>query len=106
MSDPKQRKAPDPRSVSEIESDIAATEARLSADVEDLVDQVQPGRVKERAFSEAKTFATTEFNKAKQEFVDNYGLRWDRVALIGGAVVGTVVFALVLRGIVKAARRN
>lgn len=99
-------KASDPRSAEEIESDIAASRARLSADVEEFVDRVQPNRVKERVIGEAKEFASTEFDNAKAQFVEDHKPRWDRIALVGGAVVGSAVFVLVLRAIVAAARNK
>lgn len=103
MTEQSQRKTADPRSMSEIESDISASQSRIAAGVEEIVEQVQPSRVKERVTDEARSFANSEFDRAKQQFVGSDGLRWKRVAAIGGAVLGTVLFVVVLR---KAAQNH
>lgn len=92
------------RTRSQIEADLAVNRARLSEALEGLVDQVHPARIKERAITDVKTLVTGEFNNAKSQFVGKGGaVRVDRVAMIGGAVVGAVVFIAVLR---KIARRG
>ena len=95
------------RSRSQIESDIAAARVRLSSNVESLIDQVHPSNVKQRQLDNVKSFANTEFNNAKRQFKSDDGWRTDRIALIGGSVVGFVTFLVIVRAIVnKAKKRN
>lgn len=95
------------RSRSQIESDIAAARVRLSSNVESLIDQVHPANVKQRQVDNLKTFANTEFNNAKSQIKNDDGWRTDRIALIGGSVVGFVTFLVIVRAIVrKAQQRN
>ncbi|MDO5498506.1 MAG: DUF3618 domain-containing protein [Propionibacteriaceae bacterium] len=90
------------RSRSQIEADLAATRARLSGALEDLIDQVHPTKVKQRAVDDVKTLVSGEINNAKSQFKTAAGdLRIDRVAMIGGSVLGAVVLLVVLRGIVR-----
>jgi DMSO/TMAO reductase YedYZ molybdopterin-dependent catalytic subunit len=73
-----------PRSMDEIESDLAETRARLATRIDDLQDYVSPKNVLQR-----------QVDKAKHMFVDEYGgVRPDRVAIAAGvaaAFVGIVV---------------
>lgn len=90
------------RSRSQIEADLAATRVRLSAALEDLIDQVHPAKVKQRTVADVKTLVSGEINNAKAQFKDITGeWRLDRIAMIGGSVVGAVVLIAVLRGIVR-----
>ncbi|WP_425308392.1 DUF3618 domain-containing protein [Ammonicoccus fulvus] len=90
------------KSRSQIEADLAATRARLSRSLEDLVDQVHPTRVKERQVATIKTLAQGEFQNVKDQIKTRTGeWRMDRIAMIGGSVVGAVVLVVVLRSIVR-----
>ena len=90
------------RSRSQIEADLAATRARLSIGLEDLIDQIHPSKVKQRQVSNVKTLLQGEFDNAKSQFKTVSGeWRVDRIAMIGGSVVGAVVLIAVLRGIVR-----
>lgn len=90
------------RSRSQIEADLAATRARLSVALEDLIDQVHPIAVKQRAVADVKSLVTGEINNAKSHVKTVAGdWRLDRIAMIGGSVVGAVVLIAVLRGIVR-----
>lgn len=90
------------RSRSQIEADLAATRVRLSVALEDLIDQVHPTKVKQRAVADVKTLVSGEINNAKSQFKNVTGdWRWDRIAMIGGSVAGAVVLIAVLRGIVR-----
>lgn len=90
------------RSRSQIEADLAATRARLSGNLEDLINQVHPTKVKQRQVSNVKTLVRGEFDSVKSQFRTTTGAwRVDRIAMIGGSVVGAVVLLAVLRGIVR-----
>lgn len=90
------------RSRSQIEADLAATRARLSVALEDLVDQVHPAKVKQRQVANVKTLVQGEFDNARSQFRSVAGeWRLDRIAMIGGSVVGAIVLVAVLRGIVR-----
>ena len=87
------------RSKAQIESDIAAARARLSANVEGLISEVHPRAVATRRVDDAKTFAKTEYASAKKQIKDENGWRYDRLAVVAGALVGTVIFVRVVRSI-------
>ncbi len=90
------------RSRSDIEAEIAAARARLAGNVEDLITTVHPQAVKTRAVNDAKEFAAQELNTARSQFVDDFGnYKWERIAYLAAAVVGTVALIGVLRSIVR-----
>lgn len=90
------------RSKAQIEADLAATRARLSASLEGLISQVHPKAVKQREISNVKTMIRGEIDNAKSKFKNEKGdWRIDRLAMIAGSVVGTVVVVAVLRAIVQ-----
>jgi anti-sigma-K factor RskA len=90
------------RSRSQIEADLAATRTRLSATLEELIGQVHPKAVKQRQISNVKTLMRGEINNAKSKVQSETGeWRFDRIAMIAGSVVGTVVVVVVLRTIVR-----
>ncbi len=98
--------APPTRSTSQIETDLAAARSRLTASVETLIDQVHPNRIKERQIAGVKRLANAELENAKSKVFNARGdLRTDRIAMAAGAVAGVLGFLLVIRTIVRRARR-
>lgn len=92
----------DQRSRSQIEADLAATRARLSGNLENLINQVHPTKIKQRQVDNIKAMVRGEFNNVKSQFrTRSGGWRTDRIAMIGGSVVGAVVLVAALRGIVR-----
>ncbi len=88
------------RTKAEIESEIAAARERLAANVEGLINQVHPRAMVQRSIDDARTFAAAEFESAKSQVVAADGsLRVERLALIAGALAGTVTFVLLVRSI-------
>jgi hypothetical protein len=86
---------------------MAATRDRITASVEELIDQVHPQRIKDRQIESAKAFATAEIDHAKsQVFYPNGDLRTARLVAFGGAVAGFVTFVVVLRRIVRGGKRR
>ena len=85
---------------SQIEADIAAARARLSANVEGLINEVHPKAVVERQIDGARAFVNTEISNAKSQIKDEAGWRLDRIALAGGVVAGALAVLLAIRVIV------
>lgn len=105
MTDSKDK--PTPRTKAQIEADLAAARARLTGNVEDLIDQVHPNRMKQRQIAKFKELAKAEADSAKAQFVNEDGSpRVERLAIIGGALAGLVTFIVSLRMIVKRAKRR
>lgn len=78
-------------------ADIAAARARLSGDVRELIDEVHPKRIVQRQVEDAKSAARTELETARSQIKDEHGWRWDRVALVGGALAGLAVLITVIK---------
>lgn len=97
MADKDQQK--DTRSAEQIRRDIAAARARVSAQVEQLVEEVHPTTVKDRAVDQARAFAQAEFDSAKATIKDEAGWRVDRLLAVGAAVAGVVAFLLTVRAV-------
>lgn len=90
------------RTKADIEAEIAAARSRLAANVEGLITDVHPQAVKTRALNDAKDFAAQEINGLRSQFVDAVGaVKWDRVAYLAAAVVGTVAFVSVVKSIFR-----
>lgn len=90
------------RNRSDIEAEIAAARARLAGNVEELITAVHPQAVKTRAVNDAKDFAAQELNSARSQFVDDFGnYKWERIAYLAAAVVGTIALVSVLKSIVR-----
>lgn len=106
MADKKADKKPDNRSAEQIRRDIAAARARVSAQVEQLVEEVHPTTVKDRAVGQARAFAQTEFDAAKSTIKDEAGWRLDRLMAVGAAVVGVGAFLLTVRAITGNRRKS
>lgn len=96
-----------PRSKAQITADLDAARDRLSGNIEDLIDRVHPSRIKDRQVDKVKQLAQAEADNVKSQVINPDGSpRLDRIALIGGAVVGFVTFVLIIRGITRRARRR
>lgn len=95
------------RSRAQIEADLAATRARLSGSLEDLIGQVHPKAVKQRQVANVKSLVSGEVNNAKAAFKTPEGAwRVDRLAMIAGSVVGAVVVVVVLRALVQRGKKG
>lgn len=87
--------------VQQLQAQIAAAREKLAENIQGLVTDVHPAAVRARAVNDARTFVSDSVAQAKATFVDESGVRWDRVGtavLIATGVVGT---AVALRGIRK-----
>jgi len=80
-----------PRSMDEIEAELAATRERLAGRIDEITDYVRPANVVER-----------QKNKLKSVFVDEYGgIKPDRVLMAAGVVV-----AIIGLGVLRRRRRR
>lgn len=93
-----------PRSIADIQADLAASRATLVSSVEGLIDDLRPKNMAKRAVSDAKSFVSTEFENAKQQVKDENGWRVDRLISVGGAILGAVAFVFTVRMIVNRSR--
>lgn len=94
------------RSVDEIRADLARNRAQFADSVSGLVDEVNPKNIAKRGVENAKSFAAMEFEAAKSQVKDEQGWRTDRLLIIGGAVLGVVVFAITMNSISNARRKS
>lgn len=95
-----------PRTESQIKADIAEARQRLAASIEQLTHEVQPKTVKNAAIDQARGFVDTQYQTVKGQFVDDNGVRVDRVGMIVGSVVGVAATLVTLRGIVRGGQKR
>ncbi len=91
------------RTVDEIRAELASNRQSLAGAMEDLVDSVKPANIARRGIDDAKSFVTGEFQNIKEELRDEDGWRTDRLAIIGGAILGVALFAVTIYAL---GRRN
>ena len=87
------------RTKEQIQSDLIAARARLSDNIENLVNGVHPKAVKDRTIADAKAFVAAEANHVKAQIIDENGLRYDRIIIMGGAAAGVAAMVGIIRGI-------
>lgn len=81
------------RTVDEIRVDLAANRAKLANATSEAVESMKPKNIAKESAQQVKQFAKTEFEHATSQFKDETGgWRRDRLLMIGGAVLGAVVF--------------
>lgn len=88
-----------PRSVADIQADIARSREKMVTALGDFVEEMQPKNIARRGFEEAKAFVAEDIKAVRAQFKDDYGWRMDRVLAVGGAVLGIVVFVVTLKSI-------
>ena len=84
------------RTVDEIRAELASNRQSLAGAMEDLVDSVKPANIARRGIDDAKSFVAGEFQNIKEELRDEDGWRTDRLAIIGGALLGVALFAVTI----------
>ena len=94
------------RTQAQIENDLGRAKRRLIENLDGLVAEAHPRAVAFHVKEDAKAFAETQFEEAKQQVKDQYGWRVDRLVMVGGAVLGAVTFLLVVRSLSKRAQRS
>ncbi len=95
-----------PRTESQIRADIADARQRLAASIEQLAKETQPESIKNAATDRAKAFVDEKIQSVKTQFVDDNGVRVDRVAVIAGAAAGVLATLLTLRGLVRSGQKR
>lgn len=88
------------RSVDDIRADLAASRAKLAKAASDAVESAKPQNIARAGVEEVKQFAKTEFDAVTAQVRDEDG-RWrtDRLLVVGGAILGIVVFAVTVNSI-------
>lgn len=99
-------KAKAQRSTAEIQAELAQSRTRLAAEVEGLVDELNPKNVAKRAVDDAKTLVVNEYEAAKAQLKDEEGWRVDRLVMLGGAILGVLAFFGTLKSIIGAVKRR
>ena len=84
------------RTVDEIRAELASNRQSLAGAMEDLVDSVKPANIARRGIDDAKSFVAGECQAIKEELRDEDGWRTDRLAIIGGALLGVALFAVTI----------
>ena len=84
------------RTVDEIRAELASNRQSLAGAMEDFVDSVKPANIARRGIDDAKSFVAGEFQNIKEELRDEDGWRTDRLAIIGGAILGVALFAVTI----------
>ena len=84
------------RTVDKIRAELASNRQSLAGAMEDLVDSVKPANIARRGIDDAKSFVAGEFQTIKEELRDEDGWRTDRLAIIGGALLGVALFAVTI----------
>lgn len=95
-----------PRTESQIRADIADARERLAASIEQLAKETQPESIKNAVTDRAKAFVDEKIQSVKTQFVDDNGVRVDRVAVIAGAAAGVLATLLTLRGLVRSGQKR
>lgn len=93
-------KAPS-ESIADLEREINAATARLASNIEGLITQAHPKAIVTRGVNDAKSFAAHEFASVKDQFVNERGVRTDRIALLVAAVAGFVGFVITVRSLIR-----
>ncbi|MDO5676486.1 MAG: DUF3618 domain-containing protein [Propionibacteriaceae bacterium] len=88
------------RTVDEIRVDLAANRAKLANATSEAVEAMKPQNIARESAEQVKQFAKTEFEAATSQFKDEHGgWRTDRLLMIGGAVLGAVVFFMAVSSV-------
>lgn len=85
-----------------IEAEVSEAITRVAGNIEGLISHFHPKAVVDRQVNDAKQFVQQEFRAAKQQVVYDTGeIRYDRVAMIVGAVAGVIALVTVIRRLVR-----
>lgn len=88
------------RTIDEIRVDLAANRAKLASATSETVEAIKPANIAKGGIDQVKTFAKTEFAAATSQLKDEQGgWRRDRLLIIGGAVLGALVFIVAVNTI-------
>ncbi len=90
--------------IDRIRERIAASRNDITYGVENIITTVHPTALKNHAIDEGKEFAADKADQAKAAFIDENGLRWDRIGTVALAAAGAIVLAVSVRGVGRAIR--
>lgn len=86
--------------VEQLRADLAANRARLVGATNEATEALKPQNLAKESVSQVKQFAKAEFDTATSSFRDADGdWNYQRLALIGGAVIGALVFFTTLNSV-------
>ena len=83
----------------QIRAEIKAARDQLSDSVRGLSSEVHPSIIKERTIQRIKETATEKVQTVKATFVDDAGVRWDRVGTVVLLTAGVLLVSGTLRGV-------
>lgn len=90
------------RTTEQIEADLRAASERLAGHVQEFLLQVHPRAVVSSVASDARALVAGQVRNLKAELLDEQGRpRSDRLALIGGAILGAVTFVVIMKSIFR-----
>ncbi|MDF1488551.1 DUF3618 domain-containing protein [Tessaracoccus caeni] len=88
------------RTIDEIRAEMAANRVNVGVSASQLRESINPKNIAKSGIEETKQFIKGEYDAAKAQFVDTDGsVNLQRVLIIGGAVLGAVVFFATLNSI-------
>ncbi|MEZ5085344.1 MAG: DUF3618 domain-containing protein [Tessaracoccus sp.] len=88
------------RTIEEIRAEMAANRVNVGVSAAQLREAVNPKNIAKSGIEDAKQFVKAEYDAAKAQFVEaDGGVNIKRVLIIGGAVLGAVVFFATLNSI-------
>jgi len=87
------------RTVDEIRAGRPATRQAGGGARGECVDSMKPANIARRGIDDAKNLVAGEFRAVRDELQDENGWRVDRLMIIGGAILGVVLFAATLSAV-------
>ena len=87
------------RTVDEIRAELASNRQALAGAMGECVDSMKPANIARRGIDDAKNLVAGEFRAVRDERQDENGWRVDRLMIIGGAILGVVLFAATLSAV-------
>lgn len=88
------------RTVEQIRADLAANRAKLTDVTADVVESLTPQNIARESVEQVKQFAKAEFDSVTTPLRDEQGgWKLNKLLLVGGAVVGVIVFAVTLNSV-------
>jgi len=83
----------------QIRAEIKAARDQLTDSVRGLSSEVHPSIIKQRTLQHVKETAAEKAQTVKAVFVDDAGVRWDRIGTVVLLVAGVLVVNGTLRGL-------
>ncbi|WGT46429.1 DUF3618 domain-containing protein [Tessaracoccus lacteus] len=88
--------------VQQLRADLAANRARLVGATNEVAEAIKPQNIAKESVAQVKQFAKAEFDTATSSLRDERGQwNYEKLLVVGGAVVGAVVFFATLNSVAK-----